>query len=126
MSRPDCSVSTALAEKIEDLDRDGDVEPAGRLVDHQQPGRVGDRQRQDHPLAHAARQLVRVGLEPALGIGDADGAQQIHGLDQGLGGTDPVMRTLGIGDLPADRQDRVEVLARVGESEPEVLAPDLP
>ena len=30
-----------------------------------------------HPLAHAARQLVRILVEPAFGVGDADQRQQL-------------------------------------------------
>ena len=60
------------ASSCQDLRLDGDVERGGRLVGDQQVGLVGERHGDHHPLALAARELVRVGVEPRLGVGDAD------------------------------------------------------
>ena len=43
---------------------DGDVERGRRLVGDQDVGLVGERHRDHHPLALAARELVRIGGEP--------------------------------------------------------------
>ena len=55
-----------LGEQREDLILDRDVERRRRLVGEQQLRPGGDRDRDHHPLAHAAAELVRVGVEPAL------------------------------------------------------------
>ena len=47
-------------EQIEDLRLDGDVERGRRLVRHEQVGIAADRHGDHHPLAHAARELVRI------------------------------------------------------------------
>ncbi len=49
-----------LAQQLEDLRLDGDVERRRRLVGDQQLGLAGERHGDHHPLAHAARELVRV------------------------------------------------------------------
>ena len=59
-------------QEIEDLGLHGDVEAGGRLVRHEQPGRAGQRDGDDHPLAHPSRELVRVGVETFDRRRDAD------------------------------------------------------
>ena len=71
-SRPCMSLSS-----LQDLRLHRDVERGGRLVGDQQIGLVGERHRDHHALALAARQLVRIAREPACGIGDADLGQQL-------------------------------------------------
>ena len=53
-------------DQLEDLRLDGDVERGRRLVGDQQLGVVGQRHRDHHALAHAARELVRVGVDARL------------------------------------------------------------
>ena len=65
-----------VQQKIEDLRLHGDVERRGRFVGDQKFGRAGERHRDHHALAHAAGELMREGVQPPLGIGDADVAQQ--------------------------------------------------
>ena len=55
-------------EQRQDLRLDGDVERGGRLVGDQQVRLVGERHGDHHALALAARQLVRIGVEPLLGL----------------------------------------------------------
>jgi hypothetical protein len=50
-----------------DLRLDRHVERGRRLVGDQQAGLAGQRHRDHHALAHAARELVRVVLQAALG-----------------------------------------------------------
>ena len=54
------AVAALLAEQVEDLRLHGDVERGGRLVGEQQRRAAGQGDGDHHPLAHAARQLVRV------------------------------------------------------------------
>ena len=58
-----------LRQQGQDLVLDRDVERGRRLVGEQQLGSHGDRDRDHHPLAHAAAELVRVRAQPPLGDG---------------------------------------------------------
>ena len=60
------------AQQVQDLRLHGDVEAGGRLVRHEQPGGAGQGDGDDHPLAHAARQLVGVGVVAFHRGGDPD------------------------------------------------------
>ena len=64
--------------QVEDLRLHGDVEGGGRLVGEQQRRAAGQGDGDHHALAHAAGQLVRVLVEPALGLGDADVVEQLR------------------------------------------------
>ena len=78
-----------LAQLVEDLRLDRDVERGRRLVGDQQLGRARERHRDHHALAHAARELVRVGPQP---VGRARDADPLHHLDRAV-------ERLGLGDL---------------------------
>ena len=67
-----------LGEKLEDLSLDGHVEGGRGLIGEQQAGLARERHGDHDALSHAAGELVRVGLDAAVGVGDADG---LHGLD---------------------------------------------
>ena len=67
----------ALDER-EDLRLGRDVERGRRLVGDDQVGVVDQRHRDHHALAHAARELVRVVVDPALGARDADRLQELE------------------------------------------------
>ena len=62
---------------VEDLRLHGDVECGRRLVGDQQVGLVGERHGDHHALALAAGKLMRIALEPGLGLGNADLGQQL-------------------------------------------------
>ena len=64
-------------DQLEDLRLDRDVERGRRLVRDQHPRVAGERHRDHHPLAHAARELVRIVVHAPLRLGDADRAQQL-------------------------------------------------
>ena len=74
-----------LGEQLEDLGLDGHVERGGRLVGDQDVGVAGERHGDHHPLALAAGELVRVAVDAALRLGDADEAQQLEDARAGLG-----------------------------------------
>ena len=70
--------SCSLSHQLEDLRLRRHVERRRRLVGDQQVGVVDERHRDHHALAHAARELVRVVVDPALGARDADRLQQLE------------------------------------------------
>ena len=51
-----------VCDEVEHLGLDGGVEARRRLVEDQKSGIGGERHRDDHPLLHAPRELVRVAL----------------------------------------------------------------
>ena len=66
-----------VGEQVQDLRLHGDVQRGGRLVGDQQR-RVVDQGHRDHrPLAHAAGELVRVLVEAARRLRDADPVQHV-------------------------------------------------
>ena len=64
-------------EHLEHLGLDRDVEGGRGLVGDDHVGIVGDRHGDHGPLAHAARELVRVLVGPLLRVGDADQVEQL-------------------------------------------------
>jgi hypothetical protein len=74
-----------VVEEIEDLRLDGDVECRGRFVGDQEFRFGQERHRDDDALAHAAGELMRIEVEAAIGIGNADALQHVEGC--GRGGT---------------------------------------
>ena len=119
----------ALAEvfhQLQDLGLDGDVERGGRLVGDDQRGIAGQRDGDHHPLTHAARQFVRVLVEAAGGIGDADQIEQR--LCAGAGGRlrQSEMDDERFGDLRRDGEHRVERGHRLLEDHRDVLAAQPP
>ena len=56
-------IAVEFAQQFEDLRLDGDVERGGRLVRDQQRRLVAHAHRQHHALAHAAGELVRIGVD---------------------------------------------------------------
>ena len=72
MSSSDMPISCLQArDQVQDLGLDRHVERGGRLVGDQQRGLAGERHGDHRALAHAARELVRVVVEPRGGLGDA-------------------------------------------------------
>ncbi len=67
-----------LAQQLEDLRLDGDVERRGGLVGDEEVRLVGERHGDHHALALAARELMGVGAEALLGLLDADHVQQLQ------------------------------------------------
>jgi hypothetical protein len=114
-----------IADQVEDLRLDGHVERGGRLVGDQQL-RVADQRHGDHgALPHPAGELVRVVVDPALGLRDADPAQHV---DRPLAGhllRDVVVHPVRLDDLGADGEVRVHRGQRVLEDHRHLLAAQL-
>ena len=75
----DAEAARQILHQLEDLRLDGHVERGGRLVGDDQLRIAGKPDRDHHALAHAAGELMRILIEPALGVGDADQLQQLDG-----------------------------------------------
>ena len=61
----------------QDLRLDRHVERRGRFVADDQLRMVEEGDGDGHALAHATRQFVRIGVEPALRVGNADLGQRL-------------------------------------------------
>ena len=109
------AVAAELADQLEDLGLDRDVERRRRLVGEHQHRLAGHRHRDHHPLALTAGELVRVRADPARRLGDP------HPLEPRLGR--PVV-ACRLGELPAHPHGRVERGHRVLEDRAHPLAPD--
>ena len=95
-------------EQGEDLRLRRHVERRRRLVGDDQIGVVDQRHRDHHALAHAARELVRVVVDPALGAGDPDGLQQLEGAGVRLFARHVVVQHHRLRQLASDLVHRVQ------------------
>src|SRR6266850_4021478 len=113
----------ALDER-DDLRLHRHVERSGRLVGDQQDRLCGERKRDDHALAHAAGELVRVMVQPCPRSRDADfGEQRQCPLSQQLS-REPEMRADRLLELLADRVERIERAERILEHDADAPAAD--
>ncbi len=92
-----------VAQQAQDLGLDGDVEGGGRLVGDEEVGLVGERHRDHHALALAARQLVRIGAEPAGRLRQTDQAQQFQRPRPRRATAEPLVHEKHLVDLLLDR-----------------------
>ena len=104
-----------VAQQLEDLGGDRDVEPGRRLVGDEQARVGGQRHRDHHALAHAARELMRVLPGPPLGLGDARLAEHGHRALARLPRRRAAVQREQSLDLPADGQHGIERGARALE-----------
>ena len=111
-----------LAQQVQDLRLNGDIEGSRRLVGDQEARVAGQRHGDHHPLAHAARQAVRIVVEPLLGGGDMHATQQREGLPPGLGCGDLPVADDRLGDLVADGEGGVERGHRLLEDHGDAVA----
>ncbi len=73
-----------IADERQDLLLDGHVQGGGRFVGNEQGRPAGERHGDDHPLALAAGELVRVTGEPVFRVVDAGAFQELEGAGAGL------------------------------------------
>ena len=95
-----------VLEQVEDLRLDGDVESGGRLVGDEER-RVVDQTHRDHrALPHAARELVRVLVDPAVRLRDADAVEHLDRPPAGVAlGRAGVVDQVGLRELLPDLVD---------------------
>ncbi|MPL80475.1 hypothetical protein SDC9_26375 [bioreactor metagenome] len=115
-----------IAQQVEHLALHGDVKRGGRLVGDQHVGAERQRHRDHHALAHAARQLVRELVEPALGFRDPHRLQRLKGAAAGLGARHRRMGADRLAKLAPDRQHRVERGHRLLEDHRDAVAANGP
>ena len=115
-----------VAEQLEDLRLDGDVEGGGRLVRDQQR-RVADQRHGDHrALAETAGKLEGVGVHRALRIGEAHQPQHLHGQLARLGAVHVAVEHDRFADLIADGVERRQRGHRLLEDDRDIAAADRP
>jgi len=95
-------------EEIEDLCLDRDVERGRGLVGQEHFRVAGEGDGDHHPLPHAARELVRVGVEPLGRCWNSDLGEELDGPSARRPPTEPLVPPERLGDLVADREDRVQ------------------
>ncbi|KFB70108.1 MAG: hypothetical protein CAPSK01_000121 [Candidatus Accumulibacter vicinus] len=103
------------SQQFEDLRLDGDVERRRRLVGNQQTRLAGQRNRDHHPLFHAARELEGIFTEAALGVGNADRRQQFERTRAYRLPGQPEVTFEHLGQLATDGQHRIEAGCRLLE-----------
>ena len=112
-------------QQLEDLGLDSDVEGGGRLVGDQQVRLVGERHGDHDALALAARELMGIGLQPPLGIVEADLAQELQHAAARGGVVEAVVQLHDLAHLLLDGVQGVERGHRLLEDDRDLLAADL-
>ncbi|MCY1310312.1 hypothetical protein D9M70_604900 [compost metagenome] len=85
-----CHAGIALdvAQQIENFRLHRDVQRRGRLVGNQEIGITRDRTGDQHPLRHAAGDLVGIGIENPLRLGQTDALEKIERQRLGFSATE--------------------------------------
>ena len=111
-----------LAQKLEHASLDRHVEGGGGLVGDDDLGVAADGHGDDDALAHAARELVGIGIHALLGVGDAHAAQGLDG--HGAGGLlgDVLVGADHLHHLVAHLEDGVQGGHRVLEDHGDLVA----
>ena len=97
-----------LADGVEDLRLNGDIQRRCRLVRDQQLRAARQRHGNHHALAHPARQLVRMLSHHVRRIGDADLFQHLQRDRLGFGTGNGLVHQDGFNDLAPDAEHRVQ------------------
>ena len=111
-----------LPHQIEDLGLDRHIERCRRLVGDQQLRVARQRHRDHRALAHAARKLVWIRLDPTLRLRDMDAAQHLGRLVHCIAPGQSLVQHDRLGDLSSDRHQRVQRGHRFLEDHRDVVA----
>ena len=103
------------SEQFHHLALDRYVECGCWLVGDQQLRAAGQRHGDHHPLLLATRQLMRIGLQPALRLRDTDLVEQLARARQRLAPAHAHMPDQGLADLLGDGEHRVQRSHRILE-----------
>ena len=79
----DLALFAQVADELEDLILDGDVQRRGRLIGDDELGIPGEGDGDHHPLAHATGELVRILLDAHVRVRDPHRPHQLEGLGKG-------------------------------------------
>src|SRR5262245_10577678 len=96
-----------IAQELQVLGLDGDVQAGRGLVGDQQRGLARDGDRAHDALTHAAGHLVRILLDARLGSGDAHRPEQLARLGPRVAARRVLVDADRLGYLIADREERV-------------------
>ena len=114
-----------LEQQVEDLRLDGHVERGGRLIGDQQVRLVGERHGDHHPLPLAARELMRIGVEAAFRVLDADLVEEIEHARLRCAVRQTAMDLEHLADLLLDGVKRVERGHRLLKNHGNLIAADM-
>ena len=106
--QPHGTFAHQIANQLQDLPGDGDIQRRGGLVRDQQVGPTGQRHGNRDALALSAGKLVRPGVEAARGVRDTDAVEQGHRLLARGGRVQAAVQAQRLGHLVSDGVDRVE------------------
>ncbi|OPZ42181.1 MAG: hypothetical protein BWY94_02198 [Actinobacteria bacterium ADurb.BinA094] len=114
-----------LLHEAQDLRLDGHVEGGGGLIGEKQLGVAREGHGDHHPLAHAARELMRVVLDAFCGFGDAHLLQHVDGTRDGRIVREAHVDLDALGHEAFDREYRVQAGHGVLEDHRDVAAAHL-
>ena len=106
-------LAAQVVDEVEDAALHGDVERARRLVGDHELGLEGHGVGDEHPLAHAARELVRVLAGAQCRVVEADALEQLEHAVPDVAAVAPPVDAERVGELHADRAHGVERRDRV-------------
>jgi hypothetical protein len=122
----DVQPAREVLHQFQDLRLDRHIERRCRLVGDDEFGVAGEPDGDHHALAHAPGELMRILLEPRLGLGNADQPQEFDGARPRLFLVHTEMDGKGLADLQADLEERIERGHRLLEDHGNVAAAHLP
>ena len=111
-----------FGEERQDLCLGRDVEGGGRLVRDQQARRQRGCERERDPLSLAARQLVWIAIGRHAAGSETDPLERCRSANRGLGARRAGVHQHRLGDLGADREQRIQRGRRLLEHEPDAAA----
>ena len=118
----DAEPARQVLHQFKDLRLDRHIERGGRFVGDDELRIAGEPDRDHHALAHAAGEVMRILLEPARAVGDADELEQFEGACRRLLVVHLQMNLQGLHHLLADGQHRIERGHRLLENHRDVAA----
>ena len=123
--QPDAALAHQRVEDAEHLHPHRHVERRGRLVGDDHLRLRHQHHRDHHPLAHAARDLVRIEPVDPLGVADLHRLEHLQRLLPRLAPRAAVVHRIGLGDLVADALHRVQRELRVLQDHRDPRAADV-
>jgi hypothetical protein len=112
----------ALGKESEDTPSRQGVEVGQRVVGDEKGRMVGEGDRKEYALPHPGRELVRIAIHVATGLGQADVGERSDGGFSGCAPREALMKTQGFDEVKADRVLGIERGPRLLEREAHALA----
>ena len=97
-----------VADELEDLVLNGDIQRRCRLIGDDELGIPRQRYGDDHPLAHATGELVRVLLDADFRLRYSDRPHQLEGLGKGGLAIEIGIGQYGLNQLLLNGEQRIE------------------